>query len=65
MDFREGVDVEAKELGWQCHEILWSEPMADRLERFDIDDYLLGLSRHLQPDGEGLFWKFHSWEREE
>ncbi len=56
---------EAGRLGLQHEEVLWAEPLKDRLHRFGIDDYLLEIAGKLQPGEEGAFGKFHAWEGEE
>lgn len=58
------METEADNLGLQHDEILWSEPLEDRIKSPGVADYLLEIAAGLQPGG-GVFGRFHAWETEE
>ena len=59
------VTESAADIGLDIDKILWSEPLDERLNRYDIDDYLLKLADEAKHTKEVRYGTFHIWETEE
>ena len=63
--FRRAAECRARMIGLNLDEVLWCEPLDRRLEKFDVDQYLLDLARSVLCGEEACFGRFHVWEAEE
>ena len=63
--FAERVAKNLADIGLESGEIVWSELLKERLQRYDIDDCLLKLAGEASQVGEVRFGTFHAWESEE
>jgi hypothetical protein len=59
------IRTDAHEIGLEVDEIVWCEPLEDRLARYDIEDYLLQHANATRNDGATRFGVFHAWEDED
>jgi len=62
-DFLREAEKEASVLELKVVEILWAEPLQQRLKRYEVDDDILDKAARLKCKGE--YCEFHVWERED
>ena len=63
--FRHRVSDGVVTIGLTLDEVVWTELLSERLERFAVEEYLLGLAAEADRTGELRFGIFHAWEGEE
>ena len=64
-EFERRVADAADAIGLAVEEAVWREPLAQRLERYHIEDYLVTMAREASETGEVRFGVFDVWEAEE
>jgi hypothetical protein len=56
------VRKEAEEIGLVIDQVEWIETLSDRLERFDLEEYIIVLAKEVDKEGGCRFGVFHAWE---
>lgn len=64
-EFHQTVSINALKMNLHVEEILWAEPIEDRLRKNNIDDYLIELANEIETKGDCRFGIFHAWEERE
>jgi hypothetical protein len=60
--FRKRVTDQAGTIGLIIDEMVWSEPLSERLKRFEVEPYLHSLVVEAEKTGQIMFGIFHAWE---
>jgi len=64
-DFVEVVSDKLSEMELILEEVIWSESLETRLQKYDIEDYLLELATTINNQKECYFGIFHVWENDD
>jgi hypothetical protein len=62
-----GLDARrsADEQGLTVTQVLWAEPLSARVQRVEVEQYLLTLADSVAASGSGAFGTFHAWDEKE